>query len=58
MEEFAKAVERFLRLPVEEQERILDDAARRAKEISDAFDRAISFTGEEAERFLRQPMTI
>lgn len=56
--EFQKAVEEFLRLPEEEQRRRIEDASRRAREISDAFDRAISFTDEEARRLLRMPMTI
>jgi hypothetical protein len=41
MEEFARAVEAFLALPQEEQVRWLDEAARRAKEISDEFDRKL-----------------
>lgn len=58
MDEFQKAVEEFLKLPEEEQWRRLKDSERRANEISDAFDLAISFSDEEARRFLRTPMTI
>jgi hypothetical protein len=58
MDEFQKAVEAFLALPEEEQRRRIEEAGRRAKEISDAFDRAISFTTDEELAFIRQPMTI
>jgi len=58
MEKFKSAVEAFLALPAEEQRRRLDEAAARAKEESDRFERAISFTTEEARDFLHRPMTI
>jgi hypothetical protein len=58
MDEFKQAVDAFLALPEEEQIRRIEEAGRKAKEISDAFDRAISFTSDEARQFLRQPMTI
>lgn len=58
MDEFRKAVDAFLALPEAEQRRRIEEASRRAKEISDAFDRAISFTSDEERAFLHQPMTI
>lgn len=57
LEDFAKAMDAFLKLPVEEGARRLEVAARRAREISDRFDQAISFATEEDRRFLRMPMT-
>lgn len=57
-EEFKRNVDAFLALPVEEQRRRLDEAAKRAEEISQRFEQAISFTTEEAIKFLHTPMTI
>lgn len=58
MQRFQRAVDAFLVLPEDEQLRRLEECAARAKEESDRFDQAVSFTSEEARRFLHQPMTI
>jgi len=58
VEEFKKNVDAFLALPMEEQRRRLDEAARRAEEINQRFLNAISFTTDEARKFLQTPMTI
>lgn len=58
IDEFKAGVDAFLALPEAEQRRRIEEAGRRAKEISDAFDRAICFTTDEERAFLRRPMTI
>lgn len=58
MERFQSSVAAFLALPAEEQRRRLDEAAARAKEESDRFERAISFNTQEERDFLHRPMTI
>lgn len=54
IEQFAEAVEKFLRLPEEEQRRLLAQAEARAKEISNRFDEACRIDPME----LHRPMTI
>lgn len=55
MEEFAKAMEAFLALPLEEQRQRLEEAASQAKRISDDFDRKLRIIDPI---WLFQPMTI
>ena len=54
IEDFAAAVDRFLALPMEEQRRLIEEAEKKAAEISDRFDRALRIDPAD----LARPMTI
>ncbi len=54
VEEFAAAVERFLALPVEEQRRLIEEAGKKAAEISERFERSLRVDPAD----LARPMTI
>lgn len=55
MDEFQKAVEVFLALPIEEQRKRIAEAGEAAKRINDDFDRKCRITDP---LWLFQPMTI